>query len=451
MKMKAALSLLVLILIQTAYGQARPKLGPGRNKTSIERMSIANLRAVYEDRMRHERGRQRVRLATGLRDFRAILHAHAEDSPHTGGTLVEMLGAARQSGVNIILLSNHRQPGRDFMKDGWRGLRDGVLFIPGAEAEGFLLHPTASIPGGKTSSRQDLVRIAKQGGGNIFLSHVEEKLDWMTEGLDGLEIYNHHADVKDELEFMLWLRGAMTDPARLKQLEQALALYPQEVFASQQDYLAPVIEKWDRDLKERRLTGVAANDSHHNQVFTIKVAEDPRAIDIGLITSHPTQMRVSAEQAAGVAELIEGRKAGDVIAKLDFDPYERSFRYVSTHILARELTEPAVREALRGGRAYVSHDYLCDPTGFAFLIERDGRARALMGDETKLERGMAVKVETPASCTLKLIHNGMVARAIEGNRMRFDIKEPGVYRVEAWLEVGGEMRPWIYSNPIYVR
>jgi hypothetical protein len=162
-------------------------------------------------------------------------------------------------------------------------------------------------------------------------------------------------------------------------------------------------------------------------------------------------MRISAGQAAGVAELVKGRRAGEMIAKLDFDPYERSFRYVSTHILARELTETAVREALRGGRAYVSHDYLCDPTGFAFLVERGGRARAVMGDEIRLERGMTIKIETPAACTLKLIHNGTVARTIEGRQMSFGIKEPGVYRVEAWLEAGGELRPWIYSNPIYVR
>ena len=450
MKTKAALSLLLLIFIQTAYSQGRATLGPGRKKTSVERMGLDHLRAVHEDRMRHARGRQNVRLATGLRDYRAILHAHADDSPHTGGTLVEMLAAARQAGVNIIMLSNHRQPGRDFMKDGWRGLREGVLFIPGSEADGFLLHPVASITDGKTDSRPDLVRVTKEGGGNIFLSHVEEKLDWVTEGLDGLEIYNHHADVKDELEFMLWLRGAMTDLSKLKHIEQALAQYPQEVFASQQDYLAPVIEKWDRDLKERRLTGVAANDCHHNQVFIVTVA-DPQAIDIRLITSHPTIMQVSVAQSPGVAELVKGRKAGDVIAKLDFDPYERSFRYLSTHILAREHTEAAVRDALRGGRAYVSHDYLCDPTGFAFLIEQNGRPRAVMGDEVKAERGMKIEIETPAPCTLKLIRDGAMVETIAGRRLSFDLKRPGVYRVEAWLEVGGEMRPWIYSNPIYVR
>jgi hypothetical protein len=27
----------------------------------------------------------------------------------------------------------------------------------------------------------------------------------------------------------------------------------------------------------------------------------------------------------------------------------------------------------------------------------------------------------------------------------------GVYRVEGWLECGGEERGWVYSNPIYIR
>ena len=30
-------------------------------------------------------------------------------------------------------------------------------------------------------------------------------------------------------------------------------------------------------------------------------------------------------------------------------------------------------------------------------------------------------------------------------------KGQGVYRVEGWLTVDTEERPWIYANPIYVR
>ena len=37
------------------------------------------------------------------------------------------------------------------------------------------------------------------------------------------------------------------------------------------------------------------------------------------------------------------------------------------------------------------------------------------------------------------------------NRFEHIADQPGVYRIEAWVEIGGEVRPWIYSNPIYLR
>src|SRR5436190_56769 len=82
------------------------------------------------------------------------------------------------------------------------GLRDGVLFIPGAEAEGFLVYPQASIMQEHWQTRDDYIRLVTQNGGNIFLCHVEERPDWPTDKLDGLEIYNHHTDVKDEGAFL---------------------------------------------------------------------------------------------------------------------------------------------------------------------------------------------------------------------------------------------------------
>ena len=33
----------------------------------------------------------------------------------------------------------------------------------------------------------------------------------------------------------------------------------------------------------------------------------------------------------------------------------------------------------------------------------------------------------------------------------FPVKEPCAYRLEAWLKLDGEWRPWIFSNPVYVR
>jgi hypothetical protein len=76
--------------------------------------------------------------------------------------------------------------------------------------------------------------------------------------------------------------------------------------------------------------------------------------------------KVTAEARPGIRELTKGKKAGDVVARLDFDPYYRSFRNVCTHILAPKLDEPSIRAALKAGRAYVSHDWIGDATGFRF-------------------------------------------------------------------------------------
>jgi hypothetical protein len=152
-----------------------------------------------------------------------------------------------------------------------------------------------------------------------------------------------------------------------------------------------------------------------------------------------------------VAALAAGRKPGEVIARLDFDPYERSFRYVSTHILADRLTEGDIRSALARGHAYVAHDWLCDPTGFAFVAEAAGKRVAIMGDEVSRRQGLKIKAEATAACTLKLFRGGELVKSVEGRQIEFMPDAAGAYRLEAWLSVDGEMRPWIYSNPIYVR
>jgi hypothetical protein len=451
MKKRLITALLLSAMARAAHSPAQTlKLGEGRKYTSVERMQIERLRAASQARSRYASAKRPVKLATGYADYRAILHAHAEDSTHTGGTRPELLAAALRAGVKIILLTDHVRPGRDFINDSWRGLRDGVLFIPGAESEGFLIYPQASIKGKTWKTREDYVNLVKENGGDIFLSHVEERPDWDTGELDGLEIYNHHSDVKDEKEYNAWLIGAFTQPARLGDLARALSEYPEEVFGAQQDYLSAIIAKWDRDTLRHRLTGVAANDCHHNQVFTVTVV-DENTIEVGYITSRPTTARVTAAQAAGVAELTRGRKAGDLIAKLDFDIYDRSLNYVSTHILMNKLDEATTRDALRKGHAYVAHDWLCQATGFAFIAERRGKRISVMGDEVKLGDGIKLRAATPVVCTLKLFNNGSVIKSAQSDHLEFAPQAKGVYRIEAWLEIDGEQRPWIYSNPIYVR
>ncbi|MDX2034917.1 MAG: histidinol phosphatase [Blastocatellia bacterium] len=440
-------SLCMILVPSPSSGSQAPALGPGRKYTTLERIRPERLAAVGADRRRYRESRKPVAIATGFRDYRAILHSHAEDSAHTGGTRPELLAAAKRMGVQIVMLSDHFRPPRDFIDESWRGLREGVLFIPGSENEGFLIHPQRSILPKKWTSREELIRIVRQDGGNIFLSHVEERFDWPTDQLDGLEIYNHHTDFKDESGFLFWLRGAFTDPDRMKQAQELLANHPIEFFGATQDYLAPIIQKWDRDLQSHPLTGVSANDCHHNLVYTIK-ALDAESIELHEIGDKPR--RITTAQSPRVAEMLRGRAPGETIARLDMDPYDRSLGYVTTHILLQELNEPAVRRALRDGRAYVAHDWLCDPTGFAFIAERNGKRIGGMGDALKQTGELRLRLAAPAAGTIKLFRNGVAIREAQSDRMDLEVKEPGVYRAEVWLTLDGELRPWIYSNAIRI-
>jgi len=424
---------------------------PGRKYTTIERLQPERLRAVSKDRSRYQKSRHTVSLETGYDDFRGVLHAHAEDSTHTGGTRAELLAAAKSTGVQVVMLTDHVRPPRDFVNDDSRGKKEGVLFIPGAETEGFLVFPQRSFINAyidKTyTTREEYIKLAKSADSIIFLSHVEQQLDLTPGELDGLEIYNHHADFSDEDEFVKWLRASFANPDRLKQVEQALAEFPMEVFAVSQDYPEQVIARWDRDLTQRRSTGVSANDCHHNQVFTIKAAP-PDAIMIGAVGESPR--KVMTEQAPRIAEMLKNKTPGEVIAQLDFDPYERSLRYVTTHFLMRKLNESSVRQALSQSRVYVAHDWLCDPTGFAFIAEADGKRAGVMGEEVKLTKGMRLRLEAPVAGLVKLFLNGRMIHEGRSDKLLYAIGEPGAYRVEIWLEVDGEMRPWIYSNAIWI-
>src|SRR4051794_15057531 len=118
---------------------------PARKRSNTERLALDRLAAVHADVEKLAEQRVEIPARKQLTDYRCILHAHAEDSDHTGGTVKEMLADAKKAGVHAVLLTDHYRPLRDFIDGRWCGLRDGVLFIPGAEVNGFLAYPQQSI------------------------------------------------------------------------------------------------------------------------------------------------------------------------------------------------------------------------------------------------------------------------------------------------------------------
>jgi acetyl esterase/lipase len=378
-----------LMCCALAAGGAGAADAPLAALTSVQRLERERLQAVHDARARFARERLTLTNYGVYEDFRAVIHVHAEDSRHTRGSRREVFAAALKTGVKVVLFTDHNGP----KPSTWHGLRQGVLFLAGAEdGEGVIRFPEFD------ARRRPLPTNALR-----FLSHVERRLDTATDGFDGMEILNRHTDQRQDLVFKTYLMLAMKNDALGKQLVAGFKAFPDECFGASESRWPDILAKWDRETQRRRFPGIAANDAHQNQVFQ------------------------------GVT----------------FDPYAVSFRNLTTHLLARELTEPAVREALREGRCYVAHDWLCDPTGFAF-----GAANNLgffdMGDPVTMTGTTRLMAQTPLPAKLRVIHRGAVVHETNSARLNFKAGQPGPYRLEAWLDVAGEPRPWIYSNPVYL-
>ncbi len=74
-----------------------------------------------------------------------------------------------------------------------------------------------------------------------------------------------------------------------------------------------------------------------------------------------------------------------------------------------------------------------------------------IGSEVPFAAGLHLRAEAPLEGRLKLVRDGDVVCEQTGPLLDFPVDQPGIYRVEVWLNLAGEERPWILTNPIYVR
>jgi hypothetical protein len=125
-------------------------------------------------------------------------------------------------------------------------------------------------------------------------------------------------------------------------------------------------------------------------------------------------------------------------------------RFVATHVLAKDLTEEGILDALGNGRAYVGFDMIADARGFIYVAEGHGE-KLVMGDERTYADGYMLKAASPLPCRFTLVRDGETVTQSDGRTFSHDVEGPGVYRIEAELDIRGEWTPWVYTNPIYFR
>ena len=160
-------------------------------------------------------------------------------------------------------------------------------------------------------------------------------------------------------------------------------------------------------------------------------------------------LEVDAGLLSAFFPLPKETKSGTEIFRMQLDGYEYALRHAATHLLMKNQSKEATWEALKTGRAFVGFDWMANSRGFDFHLKQ-GKKRLEMGEKMPWTEGLSLVGKAPLEGHWKIFHNGKVIQESDGSDLNRVITQPGVYRAEVWLNMVGESRIWILSNPIYV-
>ena len=329
----------------------------------------------------------------GFSEHVGVVHVHSFLGGHSAGTFQEIISAARSNQLQFVIMTEHPEEHIDTAAMTLSGMLGGVLFINGSEV--------VAANGDRTLKLSDEISIA---------AYPEEFKDWDTPDLDGVEVYNVFTNARRANPVVAFFDVLWSQRA-----------YPELIFAHYFQRPDEGLKKWDQALAQRRLIAVGGNDAHSNIGLSLKDS------------------------------------SGKTLLGIQLDPYETSFRLVRLHALVeknRPLDPPSLLSALQAGHCFIGFDFLGDSSGFSFEAENAGEKK-IQGDEIALQQATRLRIRTPIPSRIVVLKDGAVFLDESGiNTKELAVTERGVYRVEVYLPQLGAIvaqKPWIISNPIYVR
>jgi hypothetical protein len=326
------------------------------------------------------------------------VHVHSHLSHDSEGSDDEIIRAARAAHLDFVMLTDHNSPA--IFESGMAGEQDGVLVIRGAEircADQRLLAVGLDrfIDANGLTCPEVATAITAQGGVPIG-AHPNRFTLWNEPAVVGAEVWDLYDEaVTDRSRYIGWALDVLF----------WYGSYPDEI-------LSRVIRRPDRALAafddqtaQRRMIAIATPDAHQN-------------------------IRVLWRQV---------------------DPYPLTFRLVPLYVLAADRTRDALVSALRQGRLYFAFELFRPAPEFRFhLVDTEG-AVWQMGDEVSSAPGLTFEVSAPHSGLITILRSGQPIARAEVARLSVPAEGAGAYRAEVAISVQGQWRPWIFSNPIYVR
>lgn len=326
-------------------------------------------------------------------EYKGVVHVHSFLGGHSAGTFSEIIDAAKSNELDFVIMTEHTEKDFDTAAMTLNGFYRDVLFVNGNE-----------------TSAENGDRLLKLPGDVSIVAYPEEFKGWGTAGLDGVEVYNIYSNTRQANPIVAFFDVLWSHRS-----------YPDLLFALYYQRPNESLKKWDEALAHAKLTATAGNDAHAN---------------IGL------SLRDSS---------------GKTLAGIQLDPYATSFRLVRLHVITNDgkhLPREHLLEALKAGHCFIGFDLFGDTTGFSFEAQTPTETK-IQGDEIQLQSDTRLRVRTPLPSRILLFKNGSVILNESGiTTKEIPVTERGVYRVEVYLpeieRIFGE-KPWIISNPIYVR
>lgn len=328
---------------------------------------------------------------TDLFDYKGVVHCHSYLSHDSDGTVAEIAAACRVANVDFVCMTDHQTD--ESIAAGVRGMVGDTLFLVGCEhrsPQGTVLAVGLSQPLRRWQHAGLLAKDTVAQGGVAFVGHAEAWRDFDLPDMTGIEIVNLHAAAKTRGKVGTVVTGLLMS---MEQLMRRLCWRDDAVLAA-----------WDRQLARRHpFTPVGGNDAHANvRVF------GPLGGTLGT--------------------------------------YQEVFLTLSTHVLATELCEAAVLDALRHGRTYVAFDVFGEGAGFDFRA-LDQSGVHVVGSTVQSSPELQLCIAVPAPGQIDVFCDGEVVQRATGSSLTVPSPAPGVWRVEVRTDAG---RPWLFSSSIKV-
>ncbi|MFC1883675.1 CehA/McbA family metallohydrolase [Thermodesulfobacteriota bacterium] len=340
------------------------------------------------------------------------IHIHSSYSDGAG-TIPEIAACAKNLGIDFVATNEH-----DHMADGLHleteGFYDGILALAGLEIgvryHHYLSFDLKEMPEVDNTNPQDVIDEVNRQGGFGFLAHPMEKgmpfvensiaytwNDLQVKDYTGIEIWNFSSRWKERVKSPIHgIYHLIFKASTLKGPDKE------------------TLKLWDRLCQERKTVGVGGSDAHGAKFKWAGTRFTPLSYSFLLNSIN--------------IHILMDKKLSD-----DFSE-----------------AKSQVYDAIKNGRLYVAHNNLKSAKGFRFYFSGADNVSVVMGQDTSFEKG-TLFAESPCKGEISILRNGKIIKKVKGQKTQLEVEEPGVYRVEVYLrKLFFGLRPWIFSNPIYL-